>query len=169
MGKKEAPAIITERLVLRHKMDKDIPEMLDLFNNDEVRQYLGGYPPREERSMLRMIQGRKKTEWVVALANNDEYIGECMLVKVVDGYLGEIGYYFRRSFWGYGYAREAVDALINYCAQELKLKRLCATIDNNNVRSKRLIEKLNFELVAILPEADFGGRVADVAYYTRIL
>lgn len=169
MAKAEAPTIRTERLILRHRQEKDIPFMLDLFNNDEVRRYLGGYPPRDERSMMRMIRGRGRTDWVVALAESDEYIGECMLLKIVDNYLAEIGYYFRRSYWGNGYAEEAANAVINFCMDTLELKRLCATIDDRNVRSKRLIEKLGFSFVALLPEADFGGRVADVSYYSRLL
>lgn len=169
MAKREAKRIRTDRLVLRRKHEKDIPAMLDLFQHEQVRQYLGGYPPRDEYSMLRMVRGRKETEWVVALAETDEYIGECMLLKIVDGYLGEIGYYFRRDFWDHGYAAEAAQAVISYSVNTLKLKRLCATIDNQNVRSKKLIEKLGFELIAVLPEADFGGRVADVAYYSRPL
>jgi len=100
MPKKQAPILLTDRLILRPKQEKDVPQMLDLFHNKEVRQYLGGYPPTEERAMLRMIRNQGKTEWAVALKDSDEYIGECMLLKVVDGYLGEIGWYFRRSFGG---------------------------------------------------------------------
>ena len=102
MSKQEAPTIRTSRMILRRKREKDIPFMLDLFSNDEVRQYLGGYPPRDEAAMRYMIRRRSPTDWVVALADTDEYIGECMLLKVVDHYLAEIGYYFRRSFWGQG-------------------------------------------------------------------
>lgn len=117
--------------------------------------------------MLRMIRNQGKTDWAVALKDSDEYIGECMLLKVVDGYLGEIGWYFRRSFWGQGYAREAAEAVIAYSRDTLGVMRLCAQIDERNERSKRLTERLGFTLEAHLPEADFGGRVADVAYYSK--
>ncbi len=102
----------------------------------------------------------------MVLGDSDEYIGQCMLLKVVDGYLGEIGWYFRRGFWGQGYAREAAEAIIAYSRDTLGVKRLCAQIDERNERSKRLAERLGFTLNAHLPEADFGGRVADVAYYS---
>lgn len=58
MSKREAPIIRTARLKLRRRHEKDIPFMLDLFNNDEVRQYLGGYPPRDEAAMRYMIRRR---------------------------------------------------------------------------------------------------------------
>ena len=114
-------------------------------------------------TLLGMIRNQGKTDWAVALKDSDEYIGECMLLKVVDGYLGEIGWYFRRSFWGQGYAREAAEAVIAYSRDTLGVMRLCAQIDERNERSKRLTERLGFTLEAHLPEADFGGRVADVA------
>lgn len=166
MPKKDKP-IQTERLILRRKEEKDIPYMLSLFNDEEVRRYLGGYPPREERAMARMVKHGRTTDWAVALPGTDEYIGECMLLNVVDGHIGEIGYYFRREYWGQGYAAEAVNALIAYCSGTLNLRRLWANVDDRNERSKRLLGRLGFEHVAILRESDFGGRVADVAVYTR--
>lgn len=167
MPKKLAPILFTDRLILRPKQEKDVPMMLELFRNEEVRRYLGGYPPTEERAMLRMIRNQGETDWAVALKDSAEYIGECMLLKVVDSYLGEIGWYFRRSFWGQGYAREAAEAVMAYSQDAFGVKRLCAQIDECNDRSKRLAERLGFTLDAHLPEADFGGRVADVAYYSK--
>lgn len=65
--------ITTERLVLRRKQDKDIPQMLALFGDDEVRRYLGDCPPRSERAMERMVKHGRTTEWAVTIG--DEYIG----------------------------------------------------------------------------------------------
>ena len=169
MAKREAPTIKTERLVLRRRQEADMPYMLMMFDDDDVRQYLGGYPPRDERAMLQMVRHRTETAWAVTLKDTGEYIGECHLAKIVDNYLGDVGYLFRKEFWGKGYAGEAVTAIVAYCASELKLKRLCALIDDKNERSKKLITKAGFEWIATLPEADFGGRVADVAYYARSL
>jgi RimJ/RimL family protein N-acetyltransferase len=165
--KKEAPQIETERLILRKREKEDIPNMFKMFDNNEVREFLGGYPPRDEHTMLKIVIGRKETEWAVILKGSNEYIGECLVPTIVDNYLGEIGYLFLREHWGNGYAHEAVSAIIEYCFETLNLKRLYATIDNKNERSKKLIEKLGFELIAMLLEANFGGRVADVAYYAR--
>lgn len=161
--------IRTERLLLRGKQEQDVPYMLKLFQDEEVRRYLGGYPPREEQAVRRMVRHRRSTEWVSALAESDEYIGECMLLKVVEGRIGEIGYYFRREFWGQGYASEAVTAVMDYCAGTLGLKRLWANIDDRNDRSRQLLQRLGFRQAALLPESDFGGRVADVAVFTREL
>jgi [ribosomal protein S5]-alanine N-acetyltransferase len=168
MAKPEAPTLETARLVLRRKTEDDIPHMVKMFNTDEVRRYLGGYPPRDEHAMLKMVRHRKETQWAVTIRDTGAYIGECLIPKIVDNYLGEIGYLFMREHWGKGYAQEAVTKVIDHCFNTLKLKRLFATIDDRNDRSKKLTEKLGFKFVALLPRSDFGGRVADVAYYDRI-
>jgi ribosomal-protein-alanine N-acetyltransferase len=165
MKKHEAPKIKTERLVLRRRKEEDIPFMVKMFNTKEVRQYLGGYPPKEERSMLGIIRRRNEIQWSVTLNNN--FIGEVALINVTDNYLGELGYIFMKEYWGKGYAYEAVNKIIDYSFNTLKLKRLCASIDNRNIRSKKFIEKLGFEYITLMPESNFGGRIADVAYYSK--
>ena len=92
--KKEAPTIETKRLVLRRKKYDDIPDMMKMFNDDEVREFVGGHPPRDERSITRMIRHRGETEWAVTLKDTGEYLGEIEIINIVDGYLGEIGYMF---------------------------------------------------------------------------
>jgi RimJ/RimL family protein N-acetyltransferase len=168
-ARKEAPTIETERLILRRKKDDDIPVMVKMFNDDAVREFLGGYPPRDERSVTGMIRHRKETEWAVTLKETGEYLGEVHIPNIVDNYLGGVGYFFLQEHWGKGFANEAVTAMIEYAKNVLNLKRLYANIDNNGNRSKKLIERLGFSFVAVLPESNFGGRVADVAYYSRTL
>lgn len=166
--KKESQTIETERLILRARQEKDIPDMLEYFRDEEVRKYLGGYPPKDEHSILKIIRHRSPTEWAITLKANNKLIGECHINKITDNYLGEVGYILDRKYWGKGYATESVIAVEKHAIEVIKLKRLCATIDNENYRSKRLIEKLGFTFIAVLPEADFGGRIADIAYYSKL-
>ena len=170
MAKKEAPTIKTDRLTLRRLMECDIPSMLKMFSDDMTTKYLtGDTPPCNEHAMLKIVRARRATEWAIILNETNEFIGDCMIVKITQGYLGEIGCVLRHDFWNKGYAKEASLAIMDYCKNELGLKRLCAKIDNKNTSSKKLFETLGFELNAILPEADFNGRVCDVTYYSRIL
>ena len=133
----EVPTIETKRLVLRRKKDDDIPDMMKMFNDDEVREFMGGHPPRDERSITEMIRHRTETGWAVTLKDTGEYLGEIEITDIVDGYVGGIGYMFLQEHWGKGFANEAITAMI--------------------------------EFIAVLPESNFYGRVADVAYYSRAL
>ena len=56
----------------------------------------------------------------------------------------EIGYVLNPKYWGNGYMPEAVNALLNYAFNELKLDLIwCCHFDFNN-NSKRVIEKCGF-------------------------
>lgn len=169
MAKPEAPVLETERLRLRRRQHRDIPRMMQAYQDDEIRRYLGGHPPKDGAMLAQLVRRRSPTEWAVTLRGEDLYIGECTINRVVDGYLGELGYLFLREYWGKGYAAEAAQAVLDYAAGKLRLGRMCACIDAANTRSVRLAERLGFERIAFLPEADFGGRVADMYYYARKL
>lgn len=170
MSKKEAPTLKTERLILRRLTEPDIPFMADMFADAEVTKYLtGDTPPHDEHSMLKIVRARRQHEWAIVLKETNEFAGDCMIVNITQGYLGEIGCVLRRAFWNKGYAREALLAILSYCKNTLGLKRLCAKIDHENVLSKKLFESLGFTLNAVLPEANFSGRVCDIAYYSRLL
>ena len=74
MQKPEAPKLETPRLILRRRMEVDIPYMWKMFNTKEVTQYLGGHPPSDKHAMLVMVRHRKATEWAVTLRETGEYI-----------------------------------------------------------------------------------------------
>ena len=105
------------------------------------------------------------TTWGVLL-KNQTFIGDIGITSTVDGKIGEMAWYFDPSFWNNGYATEAGEAVIGYVFHRLSFIRLCAQIDDKNDASKRLAERLRFKLVAVLPEANLGGKIADIEYYT---
>ena len=169
MAKAEATTIVTERLILRRRMESDIPAMVKMFNTDSVREYLFGTPPRDEHSMLAMVRHRVPTTWYIILKDTDEYIGECGFWSVVNDYYSEIFYIFAESAWGNGYAYEAMTAAIEYGTRSLNIKLLSAKIHNENERSKRLAKRFGLTLDCVIPEFEIDGTIADVARYRKVL
>ena len=100
MAKPEAPVLETERLLLRRRQHRDIPRMMQAYQDGEIRRYLGGHPPKDGATLTQLVRRRTPTEWAVTLRGEDLYIGECTINRVVDGYLGELGYLFLREYWG---------------------------------------------------------------------
>ena len=47
-------------------------------------------------------------------------------------------------FWGSGYGFEIGRALISYASDVAKLEKLVATVDPQNIPSKKILEKLGF-------------------------
>lgn len=46
-----------------------------------------------------------------------------------------------------GYASEAADSIIKYAFQSLKIEKLTARVRINNMKSKKVIEKLGFQFI----------------------
>jgi ribosomal-protein-alanine N-acetyltransferase len=64
----------------------------------------------------------------------------------------EIGYALGKTWWGQGYASEAIQALIDYAFVVLGLRRLTAHVDTRNQASHQLLLKLGFTHEGILRE-----------------
>lgn len=79
---------------------------------------------------------------------------------------GEIGYIILEEYWGKGFVSEAVKTLIDYGFNELKLNKIFALIDPENLASKRTVEKFGFEVEGTLRQNDYAqGKYFDVLYY----
>ena len=74
-------------------------------------------------------------------------IGSCTLSNIVQGVsmAGNIGYSVAHRYEGRGYMRRIVIHAIDYAFNTLKLHRLCSSDMPANVRSDRLLQRLNFE------------------------
>lgn len=79
---------------------------------------------------------------VFELATND-LIGCCGLRPYkINEYA--IGFHLRPEFWRHGYAAEAANAVIEYAFTVLKAEKLFAGHNPNNIKSRKLLEKLGF-------------------------
>ena len=74
--------------------------------------------------------------------NEDMLIGDIGIHFLEDNAQVEIGYTLAPSYQGQGYAIEALKAVINYLFSDLKKHRITASVDPNNTKSIRLLEKL---------------------------
>jgi RimJ/RimL family protein N-acetyltransferase len=67
----------------------------------------------------------------------------------------EIGWTFRRPFWGRGLASEAAGAAVAAAFEHLELERVIALVDTTNGRSRRVAERLG---MAVREERDLNGQ-----------
>ena len=107
----------------------------------------------ESKKILDIFISEDKTFAIVNKSNNkvirsigiEKYGLEDKLTEF-DGYIGrEIGFVLSKDYWGKGYMKEAVQAVIKYLFDDLHYDfLLCSHFDNNN-QSKRVQEKLGFK------------------------
>ncbi len=81
----------------------------------------------------------------------------------------EIGYWLRTSKTGQGYMVEATQALTNYAFDILKAKRIEIRCDEDNLRSRKIPERLGYQLDAILKMNDVkvDGTPRNTAIYSK--
>ena len=70
------------------------------------------------------------------------------------GWGAEVGYFFRQDAWGRGYASELVAASLDVADRVLELPEVRAFAHSENLASRRVLEKLGFEIVRFVPEME---------------
>jgi RimJ/RimL family protein N-acetyltransferase len=144
----------TERLVLRHLNSGDAPFILRLLNEPSWLEFIGDRGVRTladaeqyiEAGPVDMYRRLGFGLYQVRLAHSDEPIGMCGILKRETLDDVDLGFAFLPEFWGKGYAREASAAVITYARSRLGLSRIVAITTRNNGASRRLLEKIGFEL-----------------------
>jgi RimJ/RimL family protein N-acetyltransferase len=113
--------------------------------------------------------------WVCELRENGKVIGDLEYTKGEDGNY-EIGYEFNEKYGKKGYATEACKSLIAHLFLTLNARRISADMDEPNVNSWRLMERLGFrreahfiECEASFNEKDEQGNPIYVNYYVYAL
>jgi len=84
--------------------------------------------------------------YAISLPSTDEMIG--MVGMGLESNLNEIeiAYFVSEKYQGYGYAKEAVDMLVEWCFSVSDIKYLILIIDCTNIASCKLAEKCGFKL-----------------------
>jgi len=145
--------IETERLILRKFTTADASFMLQLLNTptwlrfigdrnvhtvEEAKQFLlNGYLKSYETHGFGFYLAMEKT--------TQNPIGMCGLVKRNTLQDVDIGFAFLPDFVGKGYGFEAASATLNYAENVLKLEKVIAIVDPENVVSIALIKKIGLQ------------------------
>jgi len=140
--------IETDRLLLRNFTEDDAGLLYELNLDPEVIRYTHDPIADAEhaKKILRDVilpqyvlyhHGR----WAVHLKSDLEFIGWCGLKYLSETNEVDLGYRFRKKFWGKGYATEGGLACIAYGFNQLNLRRIVARALPGNLASVRVLEK----------------------------
>ena len=153
---KNIPTIKTERLVLRRIEKRDLDDIFEYSNDSEVSRYLL-WSKHESKSETKAYLTRVIKKYKIGqffdwgIEYEGKMIGTCGFSKLdVLNDTAEIGYVLNRQFWGLGIAKEAASAIINFGFRTLSLLRIEARYIEDNLRSKRVLEKCGFTHEGVL-------------------
>jgi RimJ/RimL family protein N-acetyltransferase len=146
------PVLETDRLVLRAPRLGDAKPVATLANDRRIAENTARIPHpyrlADAEGWVAAANLRDGEEtYLITLADGTP-IGACGF-EFRDGPAPEIGYWLGVSYWGQGYATEAVRALIDRAFGELGHTALQAGARVTNPASRRVLEKCGFQWTGV--------------------
>ena len=142
----EIPTLTTERLVLRGFRASDWDEYAAMNADPEVRQWLGGNLLSREQAWAQMEtalgQWQLRGYGFFAVEAAGRFAGRAGLLHPADWPEPELAWSLASRFWGHGLATEAATEVQRWAFTHLRQNRLVSYILPQNVRSRRVAEKL---------------------------
>jgi RimJ/RimL family protein N-acetyltransferase len=173
--------ISTQRLILRAPHEGEAEEMNRAIQEsiEEVRLWMPWAqttPTLEEtrvycRQALAWQVVREEISYRLYLREGGGFAGSVSLCRInwkVPRF--ELGYWMRTSLCGRGYMTEAATALRDFALEKLSARRIELRIDEKNGRSRRLAERLGFEMEGVLRNFEHfpSGSVRNICVYSVI-
>lgn len=144
----------TKRLLLRHLMVEDLESLWALYCDPEITRYIPDAPRSREEAREELewhMNGHPRFPqlglWATVHKETGKFIGRCGLLPwTIDGQDEvEVAYTIAREHWGQGLATEAAQAILQYGFEKLKLSRLICLIDEENIGSQKVAEKIGMK------------------------
>lgn len=164
--------IETERIVVRNFNPKDAAGLLEYLSSPRVNCFVGDRLDSEEAAATYMTTATSNMlRYAVSLKETDFLIGEVFAVQEEpDTY--NVGWHFNTRFEGRGLAREAAEAFLDYLFRVGGARRIYGYVEEDNVRSQRLCERLGMrcegcfmEFISFVEQPDGTPKYEDTRVY----
>ncbi len=146
----KAPILESERLIYKPLSLSHLSQnYVDWMNDYEVNKYMtirGDYTIEILKSFLQQVEKDEKLFWAVHIKSTNKHIGNIKIDNIIerDG-LGTLGIMMGdKTEWGKGYAKETSIAIINYCFNELNIRKMLLGVVEDNINAYKLYESLGF-------------------------
>ncbi len=168
----------TTRLLLRRLNENDLEEVYQLRSNPDTMKFV----PRplcknkeEALAHIKLINDRidsnEGINWAITYKDNPlKFIGIVGHYKIQsENYRSEIGYMILPEYNGKGITTEALNAVLIYGFEDLKLHSTEAIIDPENYASEKVLLKNGFVKEAhILENGFWNGKFLDTVIYSLL-
>jgi [ribosomal protein S5]-alanine N-acetyltransferase len=143
------PLLSTERCELHRLKESDSHHIKKLYDNEQVRKYLGGTVNDEsfKKRFHEMIHSPNKEHyWTIFNKSSKGFVGMVFLDTYHDGVHTEMGYQFLPEFWGEGIAREVINKVLHYGFRTVELDKVVAETQSINKASCKLLLSVGMSL-----------------------
>ena len=127
----------------------DLPQVVRLYMDAQVREFLGGPVPEElahERARGLLHTSPSNISWAIRRASDRRFLGVCSLGPHHDGIETELSVLLLPEHQGRGHATAALRAVLEYAFGTLRLNKVVAETQKVNAQSVRLLQRIGMAL-----------------------
>jgi len=171
------PILTTERLVLRRMDVADAPEMFFLRSDAGMLEYIDREPAKSVDEVVAFIEmvdngiiANEAINWAITHKDSTRLIGNICIWNVQKEHCrAELGYVLHPDWQGKGIMAEAMQAVLHYAFNTMKLHSAEANVMPANIASVRVLERHGFVREAYFRENYcFRGQFTDSAVYSLL-
>lgn len=171
------PELRTDRLLLRRVTVADVQTVYEGLSDPIVTAFYG-------ISYATLADTHKQIDWydnlhrngtgiwwaISSLENPREMFGAIGFSDLLQHYRrAELGYWLLPRHWGNGYVTEALEAALAYAFDALRLVRIGAKVELDNVRSFNVLKRAGFHFEGVKRAAEVkNGAPLDLAMLSRL-
>jgi len=155
----KTPILETDRLILRPFCMEDARDVFQCWESDpDVAKYMFWESHNDinktidwVKKELSKINADDWYRWAILLKETGELLGTGLIY--VDEQYGkfEIAYNLGKKAWGFGYTTEAMQEVIKFAKEELRIKEMMGRHAKENLSSGRILERLGFIYIKDIP------------------
>ncbi len=141
--------LTTSRLVIKPGTLSDAPELLELNSDPDVIRYTGDHALMNISQAEKLVKERLIPQFdkyqmsrFSVFRKDGTYLGWCGLVFFPETNEVDLGYRFKKKYWGQGYATEASRACLEYGFKTLKLETIIGKSMPDNIASIKVLQKM---------------------------
>lgn len=136
--------ITTERLIIRKFTYEDCQAVHSYTSDANVMKYIpeGVFSDEDAKKFVIENSDENARYFPVLLKKDQILIGHITFHKYFGEHTYEIGWVFNPKYYNKGYASEAAHAVLKYGFEKMKLHRIIATCQPDNISSYRVMEKI---------------------------
>jgi RimJ/RimL family protein N-acetyltransferase len=170
------PELTTERFFLLQVLPEDQQFIFDGLSHPDIIPFYGVRYDSFEATKNQM-------EWYEKNYDEGKGIAWKIIDKITGKRIGVVAYYFHKPehkkaeigfwifprYWNKGITTEVLRAVVKYCHEKKDIHRLEAFVEEGNVASSRVLEKLGFVYEGTMKECEIkNGRYISLLVYALL-
>jgi [ribosomal protein S5]-alanine N-acetyltransferase len=146
------PVLQTRRLILRQPHVDDTAAFTVLRSDPDVNRYIDRNVETTAEATTAFINklndaiaANESLYWVICFKENQQFAGTICLWNIIkETDTAETGYELMPAFQGKGVMQEALEAVLAYAFEQMKLQTIAAFVRHDNFKSIQLLERNKF-------------------------